>query len=88
MKMWRKLGRKVEQEDGTIIRTGRNIKYQNQMLESLSKKYKKSTNLLDALFKRANIQYALTNKQQEALKTMINNQVSPDQYEEITNETK
>ena len=67
MKYWRKHGRKVEQEDGTIVRTGRSIKYQNQMLESLSKSYKKSNPLLDALFTKMGMRYVLTAKQQQAL---------------------
>lgn len=87
MKYWRKHGKKVEQEDGTIVRTGRNIKYENQMLESLSKKYKKSNTLLDALFNRAGIEYVLTAKQQATLRAMYEN-ASSDNTEETPNETK
>lgn len=87
MKYWRKQGKKVEQEDGTIVRTGRSIKYQNQMLESMSKSYKKSNALLDALFNRAGIQYALTAKQQAALRAMAE-KASSDNTEETPNETK
>lgn len=103
MKLWRKLAKKeTSTEDfvsvwnvqGEVIervpmitRNGRSIKNQIQMSEYFTKRSKRSYPLLDALFKKAGIQYTLTAKQQEALKTMIEN-ANSDQYKETVDETK
>lgn len=61
-RLWRR-----EAKDGN----GRQIKYMAQMQEMMFKTQAKGYPLLDALFKRAGMTYVLTNKQQEALKNMI-----------------
>ena len=54
-KLWRKMGRKEVQDDGTTVRTGRTIKQSFQMQEYVLRKARKSTTLLDSLFTRAHL---------------------------------
>lgn len=84
MKLWRKLGKKEEQEDGTIKRTGRAIKYEMQMTEMYSKNYKKSNRLLDALLVRSGMTFVLSAKQINAYKELLEKQNT----EEVVDESK
>lgn len=68
MKLWRKMAKKT---DG--IGNGRKIKYQMQMEEMMFKNLPKKYPLLDALFERAGITYALSKQQQSVLARMIEN---------------
>ena len=51
MKLWRKLAKK----EANGKRNGREIRYNMFMMETLTKKMRKSTTLLDVLFERAGI---------------------------------
>ena len=66
MKLWRKLAKK----DESGKRNGRQIAYEFRMGEQMNKYTAKTYPLLEALYKRAGITYALTKKQQEILKQM------------------
>ena len=75
MKLWRKLAKKNE----LGVSDGRQIKQQLQMSEMMTKQSKMTYPLLEVLFKKAGIEYALTKKQQEALKTMLAEQAAKDE---------
>lgn len=95
MKLWRKLSKKEPSGDfvattnihtGEVVgrdqikrRNGRSIKQQMQMSEYMNKQAKMTFPLLDKMFDRAGIQYVLTKKQQEALKTLAAEQVAKDE---------
>lgn len=72
MKLWRKLAKKqFNEQTGQVERNGRSIKHNMMMQELMMKNIARTTPLLEALFKRAGIQYSLTKKQQEVLQKMI-----------------
>lgn len=81
MKLWRKLAMKNGKG------TGRAIKYRMWMEEQAFKSSARSYPLLDALFKRAGMTYALSNKQQETLRGMIEKIAKEKTEKESTNET-
>lgn len=93
MKLWRKLAKKENAGTDFEKRNGREIKHQIMMSEQMGKSQKKSYPLLEALFKKAEIRYALTKKQQEALIQLAAEEAAKDEVlvpelVENTNETK
>lgn len=72
MKLWRKLAKKqYNEQTGQVERNGRSIKQTMIMQELMTKNMARTTPLIDALFKRAGIQYSLSKKQQAVLKKMV-----------------
>lgn len=76
MKLWRKLAMKGN---------GRHIKQHMLMQEMMVRNAPRTYPLLDALFKRAGMSYALSQKQQETLKKMVE---ESNAAEEVVDETK
>jgi hypothetical protein len=70
MKLWRKLGKKERQEDGSVVRTGRMIKQSFQLQEYALKRAAKTTPLLDKLFARGDIKFVMTKAEIEAFYRM------------------